>query len=127
MSKRCHGELFYHLVWGTKYRKKVITPKVAYFLREYFQKKVSMLNAELLGFDHGEDHVHLCIRTRPEIYLIKLVNELKGGSAFYINEQLCRGMLRWQHGYGVFTVSPELVTKILKYISTQKKHHGLIK
>lgn len=54
----------------------------------------------------------------------KIAQLLKGESSKWIHETFenQRGFA-WQDGFGVFTVDPENVPRIVKYIQKQREHH----
>jgi REP element-mobilizing transposase RayT len=70
------------------------------------------------------DHVHiLCLLTRrhPVSYVLK---EAKGQSSKWI--KMKGGSLRrfeWQRGYGIFSVGPDGVETVRRYIARQEEHH----
>ena len=75
-------DLYVHLVFMTKYRRGVITDRVRDALKGFMAGVCSDADAELLQFDGEDDHVHLLVRYPPKVSLSKLVNSLKGASAY---------------------------------------------
>lgn len=68
----------YHLVWGTKYRKKFLKDYVKADLLESFYttvEKYPTLHIETVNVD--QDHVHLQIEIPPNIAVSKVVQVLK--------------------------------------------------
>jgi hypothetical protein len=56
--------------------------------------------------------------------LAEYVKEVKTGSSHWLKEQA--GFPRfegWQDGYGAFTVSESLLSKVYRYIERQEEHH----
>lgn len=75
----------YHIVWGTKYRRKVLKPYVLKELKKILYatvKKYPTLWIESLNTD--EDHVHLQIEIPPNIAVSDAVRKLKGTSSKHL-------------------------------------------
>ena len=75
--------LNYHIIWGTKYRNKVLKGHV-----ELVLKQVLTETADKYGFsiDHMEvgkdDHIHLLVSAPPKLSVTNIVRWLKGISAW---------------------------------------------
>jgi putative transposase len=70
-----------HLVFVTKYRRKVFTEQILKEMRTIFTNICNDFEAELTEFDGEDDHVHLLVNYPPKISISKLVNSLKGVSS----------------------------------------------
>lgn len=70
-----------HLVFVTKYRRKVFTKATLSALEEMFSKVCEDFEAELVSFEGERDHVHLLVNYAPQISISRLVNSLKGASS----------------------------------------------
>ena len=70
-----------HLVFVTKYRRKVFTKHILNELKSIFVKICTDFEADLIEFEGEEDHVHLLINYPPKLTISKLVNILKGVSS----------------------------------------------
>jgi REP element-mobilizing transposase RayT len=78
----------------------------------------------LLGAGAGPDHVHTLIRLAPAIALSNLVQRLKGGTAFDVNQgRLLPERLEWQAGYFAESLGPADVDHLVGYLLQQRKHH----
>jgi putative transposase len=66
-----------HLVFVTKYRRKVISDRVHEHLKATCSRVCSKMGAELREFDGEEDHVHLLVSYPPKLAVSRLVNSLK--------------------------------------------------
>jgi putative transposase len=61
---------------------------------------------------------------RPHQSLSDLMQDIKGGSSGWINEnEFLRNHFEWQSGYGAFSYSKSQVTNVIAYIQNQKIHH----
>ena len=75
----------YHIVWGTKYRRKFLKPYVLRELKKILYattKKYPTLWIESLNTD--EDHVHLQIEIPPNITVADAVGKLKAASSRHL-------------------------------------------
>lgn len=75
----------YHIVWGTKYRRKILKPYVLKELKKVLYatvKKYPTLWIESMNTD--EDHVHLQIEIPPNIAVSDAVGKLKSASSRHL-------------------------------------------
>ena len=79
--------LHVHLVFVTKYRRRVFTKAILDDLRNVFTRICSDFEAELVEFDGEEDHVHLLVAYPPKMTISHLVNSLKGVSSRLIRQK----------------------------------------
>lgn len=71
-----------------------------------------------------EDHVHLLAGVRPAQSISDLMQDVKGGSSKWINDnQLVPGRFEWQEGYGAFSYSKSQLPTVMSYIQNQEVHH----
>lgn len=78
----------YHIVWGTKYRRKILKPYVLPELRKILYatvKKYPTLWIEKLNTD--EDHVHLQIEISPNIAVSDAVGKLKSAASRFLRSK----------------------------------------
>ena len=115
-----------HIVWITKYRKKVLYGQVAERARELIREVCKEHDVEILSGHIGKEHVHLLVSIPPFISISKLVQYIKGKSSIRIHRELggARGTLFgrkfWARGYCVSTVGLDEDT-IRRYIREQEK------
>ena len=69
--------LHVHLVFITKYRKKVLADNHHQFFREVVAEVCKDFGAELKECNGEGDHVHMLIQYPPTVQLSKMVNNLK--------------------------------------------------
>ena len=118
-------DLKYHLVWITKYRKKVLTGQVADRVRTLTREICNQNDVEILKGHVSKDHVHLFVSVPPFIAISKLMQALKGKSSRKLlseNKELSRqfwGRHFWARGY--FAASSGNITDevIMQYIENQ--------
>ena len=80
-SSHCTYDIKYHLVWITKYRKPVITGKIALRTRELIRMICQNNEVEILAGHVGSDHIHLLVSVSPHLSASKLVQYLKGNTS----------------------------------------------
>ncbi len=121
-------KLEYHLVWGTKYRAKILKPYVKKKLLDSFQQTEFLYpTLHILKVNMAEDHVHLIVEIAPSVSIATMVQKLKSHSSMelkrkfkYIRE-MDDGCGVWSVGYFVSSVGlNERV--IAKYVANQDKH-----
>jgi hypothetical protein len=70
------------------------------------------------------DHVHILIGMRPTQSLSDLLQDIKGDSSKWINQnQFIQGHFSWQEGYGAFSYSKSQISAVIHYINNQVGHH----
>lgn len=121
-------ELQYHIVWGTKYRRKWLKDYVKTELKRSFAntvKKYPTLRIETMNTD--QDHVHLQITIPPNITIADAVRALKSESSLHIRKRFkfIKTMYLekdgiWSVGYFVSSLGLD-EQRIKKYIEWQGK------
>lgn len=117
----------YHIVWITKYRKKVLLGVVAERVRELIRGICKEHEVEIIKGHVSRDHVHLFVSVPPHLAVSKLVQYLKGKSSYKMlqeNKVLSRefwGRHLWGRGYFVATSGNITDEVIMDYIEKQDK------
>jgi len=123
-------DLRYHLVWITKYRKKVMKGEEGKRCRELIREICKANDVEIIRGHISTDHVHLFVSVPPHLSVSKLMQLLKGKSSRKLmaeSKLLSRqfwGRHLWARGY--FAASSGNVTDevIMKYIEEQQVEDG---
>ena len=124
-SAHCAYDIKYHLVRITKYRKPVLTGKIAQRTRELIRQICASNDVEILAGHIGKDHIHLLLSVPSHLSASKLVQYLKGNTSRKLqmeykelNKQYW-GQHLWARGY--FVASSGNVTDdiIAEYIRNQ--------
>jgi putative transposase len=120
-------DLKIHVVWITKYRKKVLVGDIAVRVRELI-REICLANDIQIVKGHGsQDHIHLLISYPAHMSVSKIVQYLKGKSSRKLLQEYTElrkkfwGQHIWARGY--FAVSTGTVTDevIKQYIENQSK------
>lgn len=85
--RHCVYRINLHIVFVTKYRKKVISVDILKDLKEIFTRLCQNAKSELVEFNGESDHVHLLVDISPDIAPSKLVNTLKTISSRMIRKK----------------------------------------
>jgi putative transposase len=123
-ARTCVFQANYHLIWATKYRRKVLVGSVEIRLEEVLKMIADKSGFQLLAVRvHNGDHVHLFVSAPPKVCIPKLVGVFKCVSAKLlfvefpqIRLQLWGGHL-WSEGCAVRTAGVVTSAKIEEYIN----------
>ena len=116
--------LFVHVIWSVKYRQMLLNKPVRLKLYKWMIENAAAKNIHILIINGVDDHVHCLLQLHPTQNLSAVVQVLKGGSAFWLNQhKLLNADFKWQDGYAAYSVSPSMVKKVMRYIENQEEHH----
>ncbi|MEX0297464.1 MAG: IS200/IS605 family transposase [Kordiimonas sp.] len=120
--------LHLHVVFVTKYRKKVFGSLHLESLESTFRELLSGFDAELTEFNGESDHVHLLIATSPKTPSVaKIVNSLKATSSRRIRRDFndVAGAFNkntlWSRSYFAGTCGGAPLEVIKQYIEQQDR------
>lgn len=115
-----------HLVFVSKYRRKVFDQKILNDMKNIFERISLEHQVILKEFNGEEDHVHMLINYPPKISLAKLVNSLKGVSSRRLRQnwpelekRYHQGVL-WSPSYFAGSCGGAPLEIVRKYIEAQK-------
>jgi len=119
-------DIKYHIVWISKYRKSVMTGKIATRTRELIRQICSNNDVQILSGHVSKDHIHLLVSVPPHLSVSKLVQYLKGNTSYKLQREFKElnkqywGRHLWGRGY--FAASSGNVTDeiIMEYIRAQE-------
>jgi putative transposase len=114
-----------HLVFVTKYRRKVLDQKILADMKNIFEKIATESQVILKEFNGEQDLVHMLIHYPPKLSLAKLVNSLKGVSSRRLRqnwpeleEKYYKGVL-WSPSYFAGSCGGAPIEIVRKYIEAQ--------
>ena len=123
-------QLDYHVVWVTKYRKKVLIGQIRNDTIKFIKNIAQEQKIEIKAMEVMPDHIHLLISTAPQVRLSDLIKILKGTSAYWLfknhpelKNKLWEGRL-WNPSYFVATVSDRSEDQVKWYIENQQTAKG---
>lgn len=88
----------YHIVWITKYRKKVLSGEVGKRVRELIRIICKSKDVEIIRGHVSRDHVHIFVSIPPHLAISKLVGYIKGKSSYKLmqeNKQISNKFSYW--------------------------------
>jgi putative transposase len=119
--------LHVHLVFVTKYRRRVLDDAATDALRTIFARVCEDFGAELRTCDGEDDHVHLLVEYPPTVLLPALVNSLKGVSSRLLRQQRPDIVRRywknalWSPSYFAASCGGAPLDIIRRYVEQQRK------
>jgi putative transposase len=75
-------EIHLHLVWVTKYRKPVLAGAVGSRVRDLIREICGASDVLIIKGHVSKDHVHLLVSIPPQVTISRLVQRLKGKTAY---------------------------------------------
>jgi len=121
---RTYTSLTYHLVFSTKYRRKIIRPDFKESLYQYIGGIIREKKGVLLEIGGIEDHVHLMAGIPSTMAVSDMLRFIKSNSSGWVNEtKKTTETFAWQPGFGAFTVSHSQKPALQTYIRNQRQHH----
>ena len=119
-------KVYIHFVWSTKNR---VPHLETLEMRKAMWKHIKE-NADKKGifvdYVNGyNDHCHCLVSLGTEQTISKVMQLIKGESAFWFNNQkLILEKFQWQDEYFAVSVSESMVEKVRNYIKKQEFHHN---
>jgi putative transposase len=114
----------YHVVWCTKWRRKLITPDVEKRLREIISLVAETTRSDVIEMEVMPDHVHILVEVDPQFGIHRYVKMTKGRSSRLLRLEFpplkSRVPTLWTNSYFVSTVGGAPLEEIKKYILNQK-------
>jgi len=119
-----YTQILYQIVFGTKYREKVLLKDGRDELFKYITGLIKNKNCHLYIINGVENHIHIVTHLHPTVSLSSLVKDIKLASSIYIKEKnLFKDFINWQEGYGAFTYSIKEKDRLIEYVKNQVEHH----
>jgi len=115
----------YHVVWCSKYRRKVLVDGVDARLKEICCEVASELSFEIMEMEVMPDHVHMLVEVGPQFGIHRAVKRMKGRSSHDLREEFPwlkrRLPTLWTNSYFVSTVGGAPLEIVKQYIESQKR------
>jgi REP element-mobilizing transposase RayT len=120
-----YTQIYIHVVFAVEGRQSLIAPEHNDALQKYIAGIVSAQKHKLIAINNMPDHIHLLVGLRPDAALSQLVRDIKANSSRFINERRwVMGRFSWQEGFGAFSYSRSQLSKVIRYIENQQRHHS---
>ena len=111
-QSNCVYHCIYHIVIGTKYRRRIFNDGVLHYMRETLKELPAHYpELEILEINHGQDHIHIMMWVPPKMPVGKVVGIIKSNTARHLKQKF--PFLKevywgtdsvWSEGYFVSTV-----------------------
>lgn len=119
--------IYLHLVFVTKYRRKIITGEMVQTMAEVFQRVCVANKSKMLEINGEPDHVHLMIDLHPDNNISQLVASLKGASSRIIRKEFSEQLqpvykkpVFWSSSYYASSAGGVPLERVKQYIQDQK-------
>ena len=118
-------DLKYHLIWITKYRKPVLSGRVALRLRELVREICATHSVQILRGHVSTDHVHIFISMPPQLSVSRIAQFIKGKSSRKLMDEFPKikkefwGQHFWARGYFAVTSGAITDEMVMDYIANQ--------
>jgi putative transposase len=120
-----YTQIHIQVVFAVKHRASLIKNEWKDELYKYMTGIIQMHNHKLIIINGMPDHVHLFFGMRPTQSLSDLMQDVKGSSSKWINDnKFVNGKFEWQEGYGAFSYNKSHTDNVIEYIRNQEIHHG---
>lgn len=119
-------KVYIHFVWSTKNRFPFLNTLE---LREKMWKHIKENGKEkglFIDFVNGfNDHCHCLVSLKSDQTIQKVIQMIKGESAFWFNNQnFILEKFGWQDEYFAVSVSESMIENVRNYIRNQETHHS---
>lgn len=120
------SKLAVHLIFTTKYRRRLLDGAIIEQIREAFKSAAESLEVEILEMDGEADHVHVLVAYPPKLAISVLVNNLKSTSSrsvrilnTHLRKQSNTGVL-WSRSYFACSAGGATIETLKAYVQSQK-------
>jgi len=114
----------FHVVWCTKYRRKLLTPEVEARLKEIAAEVATETRCTIREMEGNLDHFHILVDCDPQFGIHRFVKAVKGRSSRLLRQEFSPLRTRvptlWTNSYFVATVGGAPLAIIKQYIESQK-------
>jgi putative transposase len=120
-----YTQIHIHFILVVKFRQAVISPLWKNDLYGYITGIIQKYDHKLLAINGMPDHVHIFVGMRPTQTMSDLMQDVKGSSSKWINNNSFIGnKFAWQSGFAAFSYCKSEVQTVINYINNQEKHHS---
>ena len=117
-------QIYYQIVFGTKYRQPVIAENYCEGLYRYVSGLIQNKKCTPYQINGIDDHIHIFCDLHPTIALADFIKDIKIASNLWMKDTgNFPEFIGWHDGYGAFTYSIREKDMILNYVKRQKIHH----
>ena len=126
-GRHCVFAIHVHLIFVTKYRRKVFDGNAIDRLRDHFARVCGDFEATLKEMNGEGDHVHLLVEYPPKVAISSLVRSLKGVSSRMLRQErpdmadhYWKDQL-WSPSYFAASCGGDPISIIKQYVEQQQR------
>lgn len=127
-SKSAHTKYHnrYHIVWITKYRRKVLTKDMRLRIKQITHQICDQLGARIIKGVLSKDHVHMFVEIPPKISVSDFMRRVKGCTSRKIQQEFPEvrkqywGQRFWARGFFCTTSGNVTNQTIINYIESHE-------
>ena len=113
-----------HLAWPIKQQGPLLTHEARRQVCMYIKENAPSKGIHVDCVNGEDDHIHMLVLLGVNMTVNKMVEVLKGDTAFWINKQrLVKGKFEWHDEYFAVSVSESGVGAMRSYINNQHVLH----
>jgi putative transposase len=125
-SNKAVFNIGYHLIWCTKYRRKLLTGEIEARLKILLIGKAEDIGLSVETMEIMPDHVHLFVRASPVDSPHYIVQQFKGMTSRILRSEFPEIKRRvptlWTRSYYCESIGHISAETVQRYIEDQKKH-----
>ena len=120
-------KVYIHFVWSTKNRIPFLeTLDIRKAMWNHIKKNADEKGIFIDYVNGYNDHCHCLVSLGTEQSISKIMQLIKGESAFWFNNQkFILDKFAWQNEYFAVSVSESVIEKVRNYIKNQEAHHNV--
>jgi REP element-mobilizing transposase RayT len=119
-----YTQIHIQVVFNVRNRECIISSLWKNDLFKYITGIIQNNQHKVLAINGMPDHVHILFGMRPIQSLSDLMQDVKGNSSKWINQNhFIKEHFSWQEGYGAFSYSKSQISNVIHYINNQEEHH----
>ena len=116
----------YHILFCSKWRRKVLNAPIAEHLRTLIEEKQEEFGYRLYSLDILPDHVHLLLEISPEVSVCSVVRKIKGYTSHVLRDtyQELRSRIPtlWTRVSHISSVGNVALNDIEMFLEEQRRH-----
>jgi REP element-mobilizing transposase RayT len=120
-----YTQIYLQVVFAVEARQYLIGRENKEELQKFMTGVVTERAQKLIAIHCMPDHTHLLVGLKPSLALSDLVRDVKNASSNFVQRKgWVMGRFSWQEGFGAFSYGHSQLTRIIRYIQNQEKHHA---
>ena len=117
-----------HLIFVVKYRKKLLTSDIAFFIKGKFLQIAERSDFDIELMETDRDHIHLLVDYAPKVSILQIIRRLKQESTYdlwknyssILKKHFWKEKTVWSDGYFVCSIGEGVsCDTIQKYIESR--------